>query len=91
MNHKIGPRRSAAAGLIAAASLIAVARLAARASLLAAAASSCHRQPGRSSTARRCPTDSNLKVVRVVPEGDEVPPPGRQIVVTFDRPVIAIA
>jgi uncharacterized protein YfaS (alpha-2-macroglobulin family) len=36
------------------------------------------------------PTDSNLKVARVVPEGNEVPPPGRQIVVTFDRPVVAI-
>src|SRR6266702_3144601 len=33
------------------------------------------------------PTDSDLKVLRVVPEGNQVPPPGRQIVVTFDRPV----
>src|ERR1700693_4507920 len=36
------------------------------------------------------PTDSNLKVVRVVPEGDEVPPLRQQIVVTFDRPGVAI-
>jgi uncharacterized protein YfaS (alpha-2-macroglobulin family) len=36
------------------------------------------------------PTDSDLKVLRVVPEGDQVPIPGRQIVVTFDRPVTAL-
>ena len=36
------------------------------------------------------PTDSLLKINRVVPEGDGVPPPGRQIVVTFDRPVVAL-
>ncbi len=36
------------------------------------------------------PTDSALKVLRVVPEGDQVPSPGRQIVVTFDRPVTAL-
>jgi alpha-2-macroglobulin len=36
------------------------------------------------------PTGSDLKVVRVVPEGDQVPAPGRQIVVTFDRPVVAL-
>jgi uncharacterized protein YfaS (alpha-2-macroglobulin family) len=33
------------------------------------------------------PTDSNLEVRRVVPEGNQVPAPVRQIVVTFDRPV----
>ncbi|MGO9932513.1 MAG: alpha-2-macroglobulin family protein [Steroidobacteraceae bacterium] len=36
------------------------------------------------------PTDSDLKIARVVPEGDQVPSPVRQIVVTFDRPVAAI-
>ena len=36
------------------------------------------------------PTDSDLKVARVVPEGDQVPSPVRQIVVTFDRPVVAL-
>jgi uncharacterized protein YfaS (alpha-2-macroglobulin family) len=36
------------------------------------------------------PADANLKVVRVVPEGDEAPGPGRQIVVTFDRPVVPL-
>jgi uncharacterized protein YfaS (alpha-2-macroglobulin family) len=36
------------------------------------------------------PTDSRLQVLRVVPEGDQVPPPGRQIVVTFDRPVTTL-
>jgi alpha-2-macroglobulin len=36
------------------------------------------------------PTDSDLKVLRVVPEGNQVPAPGRQIVVTFDRPVVAL-
>jgi alpha-2-macroglobulin len=36
------------------------------------------------------PTGSDLEVARVVPEGDQVPPPGRQIVVTFDRPVVAL-
>src|SRR3984957_18800914 len=36
------------------------------------------------------PTGSDLKVARVVPEGDQVPAPGRQIVVTFDRPVVAL-
>jgi uncharacterized protein YfaS (alpha-2-macroglobulin family) len=36
------------------------------------------------------PDDSHLKINRVVPEGDGVPPPGRQIVVTFDRPVVAL-
>src|ERR1700760_2697670 len=33
------------------------------------------------------PTDSDLKVSRVVPEGKQVPASARQIVVTFDRPV----
>ena len=36
------------------------------------------------------PTDSDLKVARVIPEGDQVPSPVRQIVVTFDRPVVAL-
>jgi uncharacterized protein YfaS (alpha-2-macroglobulin family) len=36
------------------------------------------------------PADSDLKVLRVVPEGDQVPAPGRQIVVTFDRPVVPL-
>jgi alpha-2-macroglobulin len=36
------------------------------------------------------PTGSDLKVARVVPEGDQVPSPVRQIVVTFDRPVVAL-
>ncbi|HEY0747015.1 MAG TPA: alpha-2-macroglobulin family protein [Steroidobacteraceae bacterium] len=36
------------------------------------------------------PTDSNLKVIRAVPEGDQVPSPGRQVVVTFDRPVVPV-
>ena len=33
------------------------------------------------------PTGSSLKVLRGIPEGNQVPAPGRQIVVTFDRPV----
>src|SRR5260370_803756 len=36
------------------------------------------------------PTDPDLKVARVAPEGDQVPAPGRQIGVTFDRPVVAV-
>jgi alpha-2-macroglobulin len=36
------------------------------------------------------PAGSDLEVARVVPEGDQVPAPGRQIVVTFDRPVVAL-
>jgi hypothetical protein len=36
------------------------------------------------------PTDGHLKVARVVPEGDAVPSSGRQLVVTFDRPVVPI-
>jgi len=36
------------------------------------------------------PTDSDLKIARVVPEGDQVQSPVRQIVVTFDRPVVAL-
>jgi hypothetical protein len=35
----------------------------------------------------QAPAGPDLKVLRVVPEGDAVPFPGRQIVVTFDRPV----
>lgn len=34
--------------------------------------------------------DPDLKVLRAVPEGDRVPAPGRQIVVTFDRAVVPI-
>src|SRR3569833_2944522 len=33
------------------------------------------------------PSGTALQVQRVVPEGKQVPSPGRQIVVTFDRPV----
>jgi len=33
------------------------------------------------------PTGTSLTIQRVVPEGNQVPSPGRQIVVTFDRPV----
>ena len=36
------------------------------------------------------PTGTSLKVLRVVPEGNQVPAPVRQIVVTFDRPVRAL-
>src|ERR1700733_10840336 len=36
------------------------------------------------------PTGSDLKVARVIPEGDQVPSPVRQIVVTFDRPIVAL-
>ena len=36
------------------------------------------------------PTDSTLKVVRAIPEGHEVPAAARQVVVRFDRPVVAI-
>jgi hypothetical protein len=36
------------------------------------------------------PADADLKVARVIPEGDAVPGPGREIVVTFDRPMVAI-
>jgi alpha-2-macroglobulin len=36
------------------------------------------------------PADSDLKVLRAVPEGAQVPSPSRQIVVTFDRPVAAL-
>ncbi|HEY2399865.1 MAG TPA: Ig-like domain-containing protein, partial [Steroidobacteraceae bacterium] len=36
------------------------------------------------------PTGTSLKVQRVVPEGNQVAAPGRQIVVTFDRPVKTI-
>ena len=35
----------------------------------------------------QAPAGGDLKVIRVVPEGDMVPFAGRQIVVTFDRPV----
>jgi alpha-2-macroglobulin len=34
---------------------------------------------------------SSLKVLRGVPEGNQVPALGRQIVVTFDRPVAALS
>ncbi len=77
MHHKIGPR-SSAAGVIAAAGLFVVTSCfmtqAAWAVFDSAAVS-----PG-----------SDLKVLRAAPEGDEVPPPARQLVVTFDRPVVAI-
>ena len=36
------------------------------------------------------PPAADLQVARVVPEGDVVPAPGRQIVITFDRPVVPI-
>ncbi|MBS0416984.1 MAG: Ig-like domain-containing protein [Proteobacteria bacterium] len=36
------------------------------------------------------PDGTSLKVLRVIPEGSQVPSPGRQIVVTFDRPVKAL-
>jgi alpha-2-macroglobulin len=36
------------------------------------------------------PNDPDLKVLRAVPEGDKVPEPRRQIVVTFDRAVVPI-
>jgi hypothetical protein len=35
------------------------------------------------------PTDKNVRVLRVTPEGTQVPP-GRQIVVTFDRPMMPL-
>src|SRR5258708_17223726 len=77
MNHKIGPR-SSTAGVIAAAGMFVATSLfmtqAAWAVFDSAAA----------------PAGSDLKVLRAVPEGDEVPLPGRQLVVTFDRPVVAI-
>ena len=38
----------------------------------------------------QAPAGPDLKVIRVVPEGDMVPSPGRQIVMTFDRPVTAL-
>jgi alpha-2-macroglobulin len=38
----------------------------------------------------QAPAGPDLKVIRVVPEGDRVPLPGRQIVMTFDRPVTAL-
>ena len=77
MHHKIGPR-SSTVGVIAAAGMFLVTSLfmtqAAWAVFDSAAA----------------PAGSDLTVLRAVPEGDEVPPPGRQLVVTFDRPVVAI-
>src|SRR5690349_13387923 len=36
------------------------------------------------------PTSADVQVVRVTPEGDQVPP-GRQVVVTFDRPMAPIS
>ena len=36
------------------------------------------------------PTGASLKVLRGIPEGNQVPAPGRQIVVTFDRPVTVL-
>jgi uncharacterized protein YfaS (alpha-2-macroglobulin family) len=93
MNNKIGPRCSAAKEAVAAqatkAAMATVAAAAAKAVLatagilLAQAAWAVFDSAG-------VPTDSDLKVARVVPEGDEVPLPGRQIVVTFDRPVVPI-
>src|SRR5258706_9124760 len=77
MNNKIGPQ-SLAAGIITAAGVIVAAAL-----FIAPAAWAVF-------DSAAVPTDSNLKVARVTPVGDEVPPPGRQIVVTFDRPVVAI-
>jgi uncharacterized protein YfaS (alpha-2-macroglobulin family) len=78
MNNKIGPRCSAAKAASAVASVLATAGLFTAPAAWAVFDSAA------------VPTDSNLKIVRVVPEGDEVPPPDRQIVVTFDRPVVAI-
>jgi alpha-2-macroglobulin len=36
------------------------------------------------------PSGTELRVLRAVPEGQQVPSPGRQIVITFDRPVVPI-
>jgi uncharacterized protein YfaS (alpha-2-macroglobulin family) len=36
------------------------------------------------------PSSTDLQILRVVPEGQQVPPSGRQIVVTFDRPVMPL-
>jgi alpha-2-macroglobulin len=36
------------------------------------------------------PAGTELKVLRAVPEGQQVPPPGRQIVITFDRAVVPV-
>jgi len=78
MNNKIGPRCSAAVAAVAAKAVLAAAGI-----LLAQAAWAVF-------DSAALPADSDLKVARVVPEGDEVPLPGRQIVVTFDRPVVPI-
>ena len=78
MHNNIGPRCSAAKAASAAAAVIAAASL-----FMATVAWAVFDSAAP-------PAGSNLKIVRVVPEGDEVPPPGRQIVVTFDRPVVAI-
>ena len=84
MNDKIGLRFSAAiAGTATAAVIAAKAVFAVAGFLLAQAAWAAF-------DSAALPTDSDLKVARVVPEGDQVPPPGRQIVVTFDRPVVTI-
>jgi alpha-2-macroglobulin len=77
MNHKIGPRRSAA-GVIAAAGMFVATSLFMTQAAWAVFDSAA------------VPAGSDLKVLRAVPEGDEVPSPGRQLVVTFDRPVVAI-
>ena len=77
MNHKIG-FRSSTAGVIAAAGLF----VAASSFMTQAAWAVFDSAP--------VPAGSDLKVLRAVPEGDEVPPPGRQLVVTFDRPVVAV-
>ncbi|MDP9012703.1 MAG: hypothetical protein M3O41_08645 [Pseudomonadota bacterium] len=74
MKHNIGPLSLAAGGITAAGVIVAAALLIAPPAWAVFDSAAV-------------PTDSNLKVARVVPEGDEVPPPGRQIVVTFDRPV----
>ena len=79
MHNKIGPH-SVAASAMAAAGVIAIVAIA---FLMPQAA-------GAVFDSAALPTDSDLKVARAVPEGDEVPPPGRQLVVTFDRPVVAI-
>ena len=77
MHHKIGPR-SSTAGVVAAAGMFVAASLFMTQAAWAVFDSAA------------VPAGSDLKVLRAVPEGDEVPPPGRQLLVTFDRPVVAI-
>jgi alpha-2-macroglobulin len=36
------------------------------------------------------PPNTQLQILRAIPEGQHVPPPGRQIVVTFDRPIVPL-